>query len=738
MFRKTFSILMIALLFLSMIMLASNVHLAGADAQTVYINTDGSITPSSAPIVTSDNVTYTFVGDISNPTYYEIVVQRSNIIIDGDKHTLQGSGIGFNLTNVSNVTVRNTDIEDCYYSIYLNDTYNVIVSGNDIAASIFQPLRYSNQFDISTQIWVSSSSNIEISRNSVMNGILWIQDCSNMNISDNDFSATEGIAIWNSSNNTLSGNNMSLLGHGSDGIEMNECWNNTLCDNIVVGGNNGIELWASTEWFTEDTIIRNEVLENYYGMSITNCEDNLFENNNFVNNTHSITADYGGRSGVNSWKENYWSDYNGFDTDGDGIGESWYHNSTSDDCDLSPLIHPYGSIRNLNTNLVYYTIQSALNASETLDYHTISADEGVYHEHLIINKPVFLQGNNRNTTVISGNNTGTVVEIEASGVSINGFTIEESGINFSDSGIYLAEGSYGNNISDNIISDNNLGIRVKNSINNTISRNKLTYNDFLGVGLVNSSGNCITENEVYSGESGIYLYGSGRNIIVENNLHTLGPQGDIWLIDSSNNLIYLNNFRREVHPVQTKNSINTWDNGYPSGGNYWSDYNSTDLYSGPNQNETGSDGIGDSSYIIDANNTDSYPLTGIFSDFNATSGQNVQTISNSTISDFQYSARYVAVIRFKVTGENGTTGFCRICIPTALMDGTYKIYVNDTEVPYTLLLFSNSTCNYLYLNYAHSTEEVIITPEYPSILILTMVIMIILLAVTIYRREHGV
>ena len=53
---------------------------------------------------------------------------------------------------------------------------------------------------------------------------------------------------------------------------------------------------------------------------------------------------------------------------------------------------------------------------------------------------------------------------------------------------------------------------------------------------------------------------------------------------------------------------NVWDNGYPSGGNYWSDYAGEDLYSGPYQNETGSDGIGDMPYVIDESNTDNYPL----------------------------------------------------------------------------------------------------------------------------------
>jgi hypothetical protein len=53
-----------------------------------------------------------------------------------------------------------------------------------------------------------------------------------------------------------------------------------------------------------------------------------------------------------------------------------------------------------------------------------------------------------------------------------------------------------------------------------------------------------------------------------------------------------------------------FDNGYPSGGNYWSDYNGTDSYQGQFQNETGSDGIDDEPYLIlySQNCQDRYPL----------------------------------------------------------------------------------------------------------------------------------
>jgi len=175
------------------------------------------------------------------------------------------------------------------------------------------------------------------------------------------------------------------------------------------------------------------------------------------------------------------------------------------------------------------------------------------------------------------------------------------------------------------------------------------------------------------------------------------------------------------------------DAGYPLGGNYWDDYNGADLFSGQYQNETGSDGIGDTAYTIDVNNQDNYPLMGMFSDFKATSEYRVQTICNSSISDFHFNG---TAICFNVTGIDYTTGFCRICMPRALMNETYKVFVNGTEVQCNLLPCSNTTHSYLYFTYNHSTQEVIIIPEFPSFIILPLFMAATLLAVIIIRRKH--
>jgi len=68
---------------------------------------------------------------------------------------------------------------------------------------------------------------------------------------------------------------------------------------------------------------------------------------------------------------------------------------------------------------------------------------------------------------------------------------------------------------------------------------------------------------------------------------------------SSNNTFYHNDFIDNAYHVDSERSTNVWDNGYPSGGNYWSNYTGVDA---------NSDGIGDTPYIINVNNRDRYPL----------------------------------------------------------------------------------------------------------------------------------
>lgn len=149
------------------------------------------------------------------------------------------------------------------------------------------------------------------------------------------------------------------------------------------------------------------------------------------------------------------------------------------------------------------------------------------------------------------------------------------------------------------------------SSNVTIAQNNLTANSMYGILLYSSDyhsvfGNNITAN----GTWGIYATACSFLIISENNIvaNSVGLALICW-----NNTIVHNNFinnTRQAVPVYSTDmpDENTWDNGYPSGGNYWSNYNGTDQFGGPYQNETGCDGIIDTSYTVPHMFTDRYPL----------------------------------------------------------------------------------------------------------------------------------
>ena len=334
-------------------------------------------------------------------------------------------------------------------------------------------------------------------------------------------------------------------------------------------------------------------------------------------------------------------------------------------------------IHNIDTGLDYPTIQEAIDASETLDGHTILVDAGTYYEHVNLNKSIALIGEDRSTTIMDGGGTGTVITVTVYNVEIHSLTIRNSG-SYPRSGIYIGF-SNGNIIGNNIIANNTYGIYLKQSGDNTISENIIEHNDYgiaveyssnnntissnsvfsndwygimldyssdntalqnsvsdnnIGIRLFNSSSHTISENTVFDNnwgvileydsrnntlayntvssnhEDGIGLYSSSNNTLVNNTISTnyVGTSLSSLGGNCTNNRFFSNNFICNTKQVINTNSNNTWNDSYPSGGNYWSDYTGVDLYKGPYQNNTGSDGIGDTPYVIDNHNKDNYPL----------------------------------------------------------------------------------------------------------------------------------
>ena len=263
-----------------------------------------------------------------------------------------------------------------------------------------------------------------------------------------------------------------------------------------------------------------------------------------------------------------------------------------------------------------------------------------------------------------------------------------------------------------VILVNCTGIRVEN-IN--LSRTSV------GVELWKTRNTIISGSNIENNHVGVWLYEPSNNTICGCTITTNNYYG-IWLEYSSNNSIFHNNLIDNARRVYSVELINIWDDSYPSGGNYWSDYNGTDLFSGSYQNETGSDGIGDAPYIIDENNVDRYPLMGPFNSFNTSVEYSVNIISNSTIEDFKYfNSNNTIVMYVSNITANQTVGFCRLTIPHDVMSPPYTVKVDDTIINFQTI-YENYTegISIIYFTYEHSKLEITIISEYPSMTIMLL------------------
>ena len=169
---------------------------------------------------------------------------------------------------------------------------------------------------------------------------------------------------------------------------------------------------------------------------------------------------------------------------------------------------------------------------------------------------------------------------------------------------------FNNTIANNtMIRNTKAGLYAHKTNNNTIMHNTAIDNDY-GFNLAFSDDNLVMYNDAFDNDdTGLSLYSSNRTMIVENNVSDNDGVGfKIWM--SWFNNIYHNTIAGN-HDVEGINFMgyNYWDNGYPSGGNYWGDYSHDDERSGPDQDQPGHDGIGDLPYNMSGSNIqDRYPL----------------------------------------------------------------------------------------------------------------------------------
>jgi parallel beta-helix repeat protein len=366
------------------------------------------------------------------------------------------------------------------------------------------------------------------------------------------------------------------------------------------------------------------------------------------------------------------------------------------------------------------------------DYSILFEEERDAREHPIVieRDNIVLDGKNFRLTGYGGSSEPAIKIVGRTNITIRNLQVNsfEKGILIDNSKqIKLENNSIGSFFQSNVVIKNSEsidvtrnklivsqtdaypdGIRIINSEDCLISDNSITGGSESGIHLTDSNDNSIHGNSIAASNGGIYLERSEGNRIYWNNIRGLALYSD----SSSGNQIYQNNFLGYI--VSKGSSVNRWDNGYPTGGNFWNGYNGTDLCINGNRNITQSDGIGDIPYVIDSNNQDTYPLMGMYNNFltDKMSGyQRVTIIANSEISAFSYEVPIPLMGRISLVLE-GPAGFCRICVPKALLNASYLVELDEELLNNNVakeLPFSGNSFEYLYVTYSQGAHTIKVT-----------------------------
>ncbi len=301
---------------------------AAVPVVTVYIKSDGSVSSSE---ITHNGDVYTLVDDISVTHESGIVIERDNMVLNGNGHAVSGTGYedGIRASGRTNVTLRNITVKEFYWGVYLESSTNCTISSCNVSANDFFGIR------------ISYGENNTIFNNTITGNV------------DN------GVDVSYSTSNRIVGNTIT---YDNDGVMLAGGLNNTISDNVVLHNDVGVYLWENTNYtsvFRNDirengwgvafyntkgnSVFSNNITDGNYGLYVEVCSGNAIYHNNLMNNTaghaYSLNA-------VNTWDNgypsggNFWSDYAGKDTTGDGIGETPYVVDASNQ-DRYPLVNRY-------------------------------------------------------------------------------------------------------------------------------------------------------------------------------------------------------------------------------------------------------------------------------------------------------------------------------------------------------------------------------------------------------------
>ncbi|MCW4021762.1 MAG: right-handed parallel beta-helix repeat-containing protein [Candidatus Bathyarchaeota archaeon] len=316
-------------------------------------------------------------------------------------------------------------------------------------------------------------------------------------------------------------------------------------------------------------------------------------------------------------------------------------------------------------------------------------------------------------------------------VSCSNITVKNLEVSDNEQGIILAD-TTGSSVTHSTLTGTSYGISLFSSSSNSISYNTLTENN-RGIHLKTASFNTISANEIVDNIGGMFFFDSTQNIVSGNTIQDNEDYG-LGLSASSLNSITGNHFINNgqnggyqvYDPALTNSSLsyssNSWSVTYPAGGNFWSDYAGTDVKSGVYQNESSSDGIGDTPYTIYANIQDKYPrmvegalIVSVISPENKTYAENSVTL-NIDVNDA------TSVVGYSLDGEQSITYSGQTTLSN-LYEGSHELTViaKNTE--------NKESSQTVYFTVSDGDTQTPINGDHPEDLDITLIVAIAAIAV---------
>ncbi len=274
-----------------------------------------------------------------------VTLQNLTIRHSGAEHESVDAGIS--MQKVHHCHILHNRLEDVLFGIDMQQCDENNISGNDITSKPFDlglrgdaiRLWYSNDNTLTRNritkardfvVWYSHGNLIAHNYGEYGRYSLHFMYTGKNIVRDNTFRHNSVGIFFMYSQDTLAEGNLiqNSMGTTGLGIGMKDCSNYTIRNNKILYCARGLYIDRSPfEPDTVNTITHNYILYNSEGVHFHSLSlHNIFKKNIIKGNIDTVVNDsYNTKVTENIWDGNYWDDYEGFDRDGDGIGDTPYN-----------------------------------------------------------------------------------------------------------------------------------------------------------------------------------------------------------------------------------------------------------------------------------------------------------------------------------------------------------------------------------------------------------------------------